>query len=91
MGRGRPARRHAMTAPAKTRRPETPAQAAHFQRLLSSGLEMGLCHTCAVALAYGRQHGFKQVRPPCAACRPLAATHAPRWAYAHEPSEGAAR
>lgn len=70
--------------PAKVRRTETPGQAAHFQRMLNKGLGMGLCHACAAQLAYGRQHGVNQVKPPCSTCYAIAAEKAPRWAYAQD-------
>ena len=66
----------------KVRQTETPSQAAHFQRLLSAGLDTGLCQVCAAQWAYGRQHGFLQVKPPCTTCHPIAASQVPRWAYA---------
>lgn len=72
-----------MTAGVKLRRPETAAQAAHFQRLNGEALAAGFCNVCAPQFAYGRQHGWSAVKPPCAHCHPLAADQAPRWAYAH--------
>lgn len=62
---------------------ETPSQADHWQRFNSAALRLGLCHRCAAQHAYGRQHGWQQVHPPCTHCEVLAVEHAPAWAAAH--------
>ena len=71
--------------PSKLRRPETRSQAASWQRMNSQALAHGFCHACSAQHAYGRQHGFRQVRPPCLTCRPLAEKHAPAWGAAGVP------
>ena len=58
----------------KTARPETMNEARNFTRYKNVYSDHGLCHLCASQAAYGHQHGFKQVHPPCDDCYDLVLT-----------------
>lgn len=55
-------------------RPETLAQAEHWQRRNREYVRAGLCLRCAAQAAWGHQLGFTRVHPPCAACAPVVAS-----------------
>jgi hypothetical protein len=48
--------------------PESVEQARNFEKMHSEAVRKGLCSRCASQCAYGRQHGFSTVHPPCGAC-----------------------
>lgn len=49
-------------------KPETPGQAAEWDRIKNQYVTTGLCSRCAAQAAYGHSHGFAVVVPPCAGC-----------------------
>jgi hypothetical protein len=52
--------------------PETPGQAAAWERVKNHAMRYGLCHRCAAQLAWGAQLGYARVEhPPCSMCAPL--------------------
>ncbi len=53
--------------------PESPSQAANWDRTKRRAVEAGLCHTCASQLAWGSQNGFATVHEPCSDCRAIIA------------------
>ena len=53
--------------------PETPGQAASWERVRANASEAGLCTQCAGQLAWGTQNGFATVKPPCERCAPIVA------------------
>lgn len=52
-------------------RPETPSQAATWERVQLNARVAGLCDACAAQFAWGAQLGFTNVHPPCKACRSI--------------------
>ena len=52
---------------------ETFDQAQTFETIKNKYLGDGLCFRCAAQAAYGHQHGFTMVHPPCAKCLPVVA------------------
>lgn len=54
-----------------TEKPETYRQAVHWETMKRRYLDAGLCIRCASQAAYGHQHGFSNVHPPCSACHGL--------------------
>lgn len=53
------------------RNAETLAQAQRWEGVKKFALAAGLCDVCAPQLAWGSACGFRDVHPPCEACRPL--------------------
>ena len=58
----------------KRTQPETLSQALTFTKYKNAYSTKGLCHHCASQAAYGHQHGFNQVHPPCDDCYELVLT-----------------
>jgi hypothetical protein len=54
--------------------PESRRQAIRWQRHKGRYLATLGCHTCAAQAAYGHQHGFSVIHPPCDSCRTKVAT-----------------
>jgi hypothetical protein len=55
-------------------KPETLAQAQHWDRAKAFYVRAGLCLTCAAQAAWGHQQGFNHAKPPCPACLPVLLT-----------------
>ena len=53
--------------------PETPSQAASFDRRRRRYFDAGLCHHCAAQAAYGHAQGWSRVETPCPICVPVMA------------------
>lgn len=54
--------------------PETPGQAAGWERVKGHAERYGFCPPCAAQIAWGHQLGFgRTTRPPCEVCGPLVA------------------
>lgn len=51
-----------------TEKPETPRQARNWETVKRRYLDAGLCLKCSSQAAYGHQHGFAAIRPPCEVC-----------------------
>ena len=58
----------------KTARPETWSESQSFTARNNRYRALGLCPRCTAQAAYGHQHGFTAVHPPCPECAPLVAT-----------------
>lgn len=58
----------------KVSRPESLEQARTFTKYRNVYSSKGLCDHCAAQAAYGHQHGFHQVHPPCEDCYDLVLT-----------------
>lgn len=60
-----------MSSARKTSKPETPAQAAAWERTKARYTELGLCDRCAAQAAWGHQRGaggWSAIKPPCRLC-----------------------
>lgn len=75
----------------KPDKPETLAEARHWQNRNTRYLSLGLCYACAAQAAYGHQLGFSRINPPCAVCVPIIAAFPVRavgpWRKVLNPSD----
>lgn len=56
----------------KIQRNETKSECNEWGATKSHYLKHGLCQRGAAQAAYGHQHGFSQIEPPCEECRAVA-------------------
>ena len=62
----------------KIERGETWSEAQAFTWRNNQYLRAGLCPRCAAQAAYGHQHGWRAVHPPCDACAAIVGSF-PKW------------
>jgi hypothetical protein len=66
----------------KVEEPETARQARRWTEYNNAAVDLGMCYPCAAQHAYGRVHGWRQVKPPCGGCIGIAYAVSPAWPLA---------